>query len=151
MFTIVKAGWGDWAGPGETRMVSKKIQDKRDKLITKIQTESEAKRLDRKDSKRMNVMISERRVKTASKYKIADIPHPYTSWEEYDRSLQMPLGGRFPLLLLCVFVADDCVMCRGVECFERSEEFDSACGQDEGWSHHRACEAEQADEQTEVK
>jgi U3 small nucleolar RNA-associated protein 14 len=31
-------------------------------------------------------------VKTASKYKVGEIPHPFTTREEYERSLQMPLG-----------------------------------------------------------
>ena len=95
---IVKAGWGDWAGPGENMMVSQKILDKRAKLITKIQQDGDQKRMNRTDSKGgdksklLNVHLSERRVKTASKYKITDIPHPFTSREEYERSLMMPVG-----------------------------------------------------------
>ena len=88
----MKAGWGDWAGPGETT-VSNKILAIRDKMITKIQKDSEVKKMSRKDNKLMNVIISERRIKTASKYKIADIPHPFTTREEYERSLKLPIGG----------------------------------------------------------
>ena len=90
---IVKAGWGDWAGPGAGGMqISQKVLNKRDQLITKVQKEHDLKVVNRKDSKMMNVMLSNRRIKTSSKYKISEIPHPYTSIEEYERSLQMPLG-----------------------------------------------------------
>jgi U3 small nucleolar RNA-associated protein 14 len=90
----VKAGWGDWAGPGAGGMqISQKTLNKRDKLLTKVQNEHAAKVMGRSDAKMSNVMISNRRIKTASKYKITEIPHPFTSVEEYERSLQMPLGG----------------------------------------------------------
>eukprot|EP01034_Spumella_vulgaris_P021398 gene21398-27428_t len=92
ILNTVKAGWGDWAGPGASEMVSQKIQDKRQKLLTQVQSENNKKKLVRKDNKILNVHINERRIKTASKYKIADLPHPFTSWEQYERSLQMPLG-----------------------------------------------------------
>jgi U3 small nucleolar RNA-associated protein 14 len=92
--SAVKAGWGDWAGPGAGGMqISQKTLNKRDKLLTKVQNEHAAKVMGRSDAKMSNVMISGRRVKTASKYKITEIPHPFTSVEEYERSLQMPLGG----------------------------------------------------------
>lgn len=74
-------------------MVSQKIQDKRQRLLTQVQTENIKKKLVRKDSKVLNVHINERKIKTAAKFKIADLPHPFTSWEQYERSLQMPLGG----------------------------------------------------------
>jgi U3 small nucleolar RNA-associated protein 14 len=57
-----------------------------------MEEESTKQRAMRKDGKIMNVVISDRRVKTAAKYKISDIPHPFTSREEYERSIQMPLG-----------------------------------------------------------
>jgi U3 small nucleolar RNA-associated protein 14 len=39
-------------------------------------------------------MISDRRIKTASKYKISEVPHPFTSREEYEQSLRLPIGGK---------------------------------------------------------
>ena len=39
-----------------------------------------------------NVVLSDRRVKTAGKYKITGVPHPFTSREEYEQSLRMPVG-----------------------------------------------------------
>jgi U3 small nucleolar RNA-associated protein 14 len=88
----VKAGWGDWAGPGASG-VSTKILDIRNRLLKKVNEDSDNKKRGRKDTKMPNVMISDRRVKTAAKYKISEIPHPFTTREEYERSLQMPLGG----------------------------------------------------------
>lgn len=90
---LVKSGWGDWAGPGGME-ISPKILNKRDQLLIKIQTENEIKRLERKDANIKNVMISERRVKNTSKYKVSEIPYPFKSRDEYERSLQMPIGGR---------------------------------------------------------
>lgn len=87
----MKAGWGDWAGPGET-MISDKIQSKRDKLLVQIQREHDTLKLQRQDAKKSNVMISEKRIKAQAKYKLGDVPHPYTSREEYERALQMPIG-----------------------------------------------------------
>lgn len=109
----VKAGWGDWAGPGESG-ISKRTLDKRDRLMKKASDGADEKRKTRKDVKMFNVMVrapytlpftlpqlslqpllqvSEKRVKSASKYMIANIPHPFTSREEYERSIQMPVGG----------------------------------------------------------
>jgi U3 small nucleolar RNA-associated protein 14 len=72
--------------------VSQKTLNKRDRLITKVQNEHALKVVNRSDSKMMNVMVSERRIKTAAKYKLTEVPHPFTTMEEYHRSLQMPLG-----------------------------------------------------------
>lgn len=90
----VKAGWGDWAGPGAS-LVSDKILKRRDKLVKAAESEADEKRQKRKDVKQPNVIISDRRVKTASKFKIADVPHPFTTREEYERSLAMPIGNEF--------------------------------------------------------
>jgi len=90
----VKSGWGDWAGPGNTG-INPKTLEKRNKLIKVQEEAADAKRKQRSDIKNKqlsNVMLSDRRIKTASKYKIEDIPHPFTTREEYERSLQMPIG-----------------------------------------------------------
>jgi U3 small nucleolar RNA-associated protein 14 len=97
IISSVKAGWGDWSGPGSTG-VSDKIIKKRDRLMRKVDEEADKKRANRNDKKMMNVMISDKRVKTAAKFKISEIPHPFTSREEYERSLQMPLGGEWNAL-----------------------------------------------------
>jgi len=90
----VKAGWGDWAGPGAME-VSPKILAIRNKKLKAADDDAAAKKQARTDAKKPNVMISDRRVKTAAKYKISDIPHPFTTREEYERSLQLPVGGEW--------------------------------------------------------
>lgn len=89
----VKAGWGDWAGPGATG-VSAKILSIRDRQLKIVEEETAALKKGRRDTKIPNVIISDRRVKTAAKYKISELPHPFKSREEYERSMQMPLGGK---------------------------------------------------------
>ena len=74
-------------------MVSDKIVRKRDRLLTRLQSEAAEQQAQRADAKKMNVLISQRRVKTAAKFKVAAVPHPFGSREEYERTLQMPLGG----------------------------------------------------------
>jgi len=89
----VKAGWGDWAGPDQgVGFVSAKITKKRDRLVAQAEVEAEEKKKGRSDTKTPNVMMSDRRVKTAAKFKIAEVPHPFTSREEYEKSLVMPIG-----------------------------------------------------------
>ena len=85
------AGWGDWAGPGKVG-VSQRVVKKRKHLLKNMEEKAAQQRAGRNDGQLANVILSERRVKTSSKYKIADVPHPFTSREEYERSLQMPLG-----------------------------------------------------------
>jgi U3 small nucleolar RNA-associated protein 14 len=89
----VKSGWGDWASPGETGMIegSSTLAKKR-RLMTRLDKDVAARKAKRLDAKKLNVMVSERRIKTASSLKIASVPHPFKSRAEYERSLQMPVG-----------------------------------------------------------
>ena len=89
----VKAGWGDWAGPGPNgNQISSKILKKRDRLMKAAEDDAELKRKNRADAKMSNIVLSDRRIKTSSKFKIAEIPHPFTSQAEYEKSLTMPIG-----------------------------------------------------------
>lgn len=91
--SAVKPGWGDWTGPGQGRNNSScNYLLKREKILKRVTEETDAKKAARKDAKIFNVILSEDRIKLASKYKIAKVPHPFTTREEYERSLQMPLG-----------------------------------------------------------
>ena len=87
----MKPGWGDWAGTGLAGVSEKTLRNRKRQLDT-LEEENAKKRVARKDGQVYNVMISDRRVKSSSKYKIAAVPHPFTSREEYERSIQMPLG-----------------------------------------------------------
>jgi len=86
-----KAGWGAWAGPGQTG-ISQRVVQKRKRLLKSLEEKNAEMRAGRKDGTLANVMLSEKRVKTSAKYKIADIPHPFKTREEYERSIQMPMG-----------------------------------------------------------
>ena len=79
-------GWGNWTGAG----ISKK-QQKRDKgrSLTTIKGIAPEKR---QDSKLDRVVINERRVKKNGKYLANELPHPFESQQQYERSLRLPLG-----------------------------------------------------------
>lgn len=46
----------------------------------------------RRDSGKSHVIISEKKDVKAAKYQVQDIPFPYTSRAQYERSLEAPLG-----------------------------------------------------------
>jgi hypothetical protein len=48
--------------------------------------------LTRADSGKGHVIISEKRDKKAAKYLVKDLPHPYTSRAQFERSMDTPLG-----------------------------------------------------------
>ena len=75
--------------------VSAKVVEKRRRLLKNLDEKKSELRAGRKDGVLANVLLSEKRIKTASKYKIAEVPHPFKTREEYERSLQMPLGGAY--------------------------------------------------------
>ena len=90
----VSKGWGEWAGegvkaPGSWNMkklnsLPKKLQPPPAKPTNKRQ---------RADAKKPNVIISEKRIgKLADKYMIKTVPYPYTTREEYERSMQGGIG-----------------------------------------------------------
>jgi U3 small nucleolar RNA-associated protein 14 len=46
----------------------------------------------REDYNKSHVIISEKRDKKAAKYMIKDLPYPYTSTAQFERSMDMPIG-----------------------------------------------------------
>lgn len=46
----------------------------------------------RRDRNRKDVIINERVNKKNEKYLADKVPYPYKTWEQYERSLQTPLG-----------------------------------------------------------
>jgi U3 small nucleolar RNA-associated protein 14 len=46
----------------------------------------------RADFGKANVIISEKRDKKAAKYLVKDLPYPYTSQAQFERSMDTPLG-----------------------------------------------------------
>ncbi|ROW08326.1 hypothetical protein VMCG_03011 [Cytospora schulzeri] len=79
-------GWGAWAGEG----ISKRAQ-KRNK--GKVMTKKEGiKKKDRKDAKLERVIVNEKRIRKNEKYLASQLPHPFESRQQYERSLRLPVG-----------------------------------------------------------
>ena len=75
-------GWGSWTGKGIRHNNSKP-------KLTKINGIDRDKRKD-KDMER--VIISEKRDKKQDKFKLKDLPYPYTSIAQYNAAIKQPLG-----------------------------------------------------------
>ncbi|KAI8631084.1 Utp14 protein-domain-containing protein [Xylariaceae sp. FL1651] len=80
-------GWGSWVGEG----VSNRQKNQRRFFTKKEGVKPE----DRKDAKKSNVIISEKRVKKNDKYLASQLPHQYESRTQYERSLRLPIGPEF--------------------------------------------------------
>ncbi|KAL4806839.1 Utp14 protein-domain-containing protein [Aspergillus unguis] len=78
-------GWGNWTGDG----VSRKEKQRQKKVLTKVEG---VKPQNRKDAKLSKVIINEKRVKKNNKYLATQLPHPYESKQQYERSLRVPIG-----------------------------------------------------------
>ncbi|EXJ54076.1 hypothetical protein A1O7_09413 [Cladophialophora yegresii CBS 114405] len=79
-------GWGSWAGEG----ISKKAQKRaKGRFVTTIKGVAKDKRQDAKLDK---VIVNEKRVKKNNKYLASELPHPFESRQQYERSLRLPLG-----------------------------------------------------------
>lgn len=76
-------GWGAWGGKGARRAPPKPH------LIKKVAGIDPTTRA---DYGKAHVIISEKRDKKAAKYTVKDLPFPYTSKAQFERSLETPLG-----------------------------------------------------------
>ncbi|KDN40574.1 hypothetical protein RSAG8_08046, partial [Rhizoctonia solani AG-8 WAC10335] len=76
-------GWGSWGGRGT------KKQALRPNFIKKVAGVDASKRA---DAGKKNVIISEKKDKKAAKYLVKDLPYPYTSKEQFARSMATPIG-----------------------------------------------------------
>ncbi|TEA21130.1 Uncharacterized protein C8034_v002526 [Colletotrichum sidae] len=79
-------GWGGWVGDGVSAREKKRQAGR---FLTKVEG---VKKADRKDAKLDRVIISEKRVKKNDKYLASQLPHPFESKAQYERSLRLPLG-----------------------------------------------------------
>ncbi|KAL2162021.1 hypothetical protein VTH06DRAFT_7806 [Thermothelomyces fergusii] len=79
-------GWGSWVGEGVSQREKKKHQGR---FITKVEG---VKKKDRKDFRLKDVIISEKRVRKNDKYLASQLPHPFETREQYERSLRLPVG-----------------------------------------------------------
>ncbi|KAJ1018705.1 hypothetical protein NDA13_006392 [Ustilago tritici] len=78
-------GWGSWTGKG-IRHNNKPANPKFLKKIQGIDAEK------RKDAGMDRVIISERRDKKQDKFRVKDLPYPYTSVAQYKAAMSQPLG-----------------------------------------------------------
>lgn len=76
-------GWGSWGGVGIKKLSPKPH------LIKKVAGIDPS---NRADFKKAHVIISEKRDKKAAKYLVKDLPYPYTSYAQFEKSMDTPLG-----------------------------------------------------------
>ncbi|KAL6304845.1 Utp14 protein-domain-containing protein [Sparassis latifolia] len=76
-------GWGSWGGVGTKKAPPKPH------LIKKVPGVDPSSRA---DHNKAHVIISQKRDKKAAKYLVKDLPYPYTSKAQFERSVETPLG-----------------------------------------------------------
>ena len=81
-------GWGRWAGPALSK--KDKAFNNRRRFTTTIPGVVNAEK--RKDRKLKKVIINERRQKKTGKYLASQLPHPFETKGQYERSLRIPMG-----------------------------------------------------------
>ena len=80
-------GWGTWTGAGISKKAAKPRGPHREiKKVSGIAPEN------RKDAKLKDVIISEKKVKKNGKYLASQLPHPFETRAQYERSLRLPVG-----------------------------------------------------------
>eukprot|EP00522_Entomoneis_paludosa_P018414 CAMPEP_0172455512 /NCGR_PEP_ID=MMETSP1065-20121228/12102_1 /TAXON_ID=265537 /ORGANISM="Amphiprora paludosa, Strain CCMP125" /LENGTH=834 /DNA_ID=CAMNT_0013207973 /DNA_START=9 /DNA_END=2513 /DNA_ORIENTATION=+ len=83
-------GWGSWTGMGAP---APPPPSKRKRLPKKLQPPELPPQRPRQDDKKPNVIVRERRMKQLSNtHMLQQIPHPYTSREEYERAMMGGIG-----------------------------------------------------------
>ena len=83
-------GWGDWGGLGAHP--SRRQQQRQLEAAAAREQMLAAAAARRKDAALRNVIISEKRDKKAAKFTTAGVPFPFTSREQFERSLRNPVG-----------------------------------------------------------
>ena len=79
-------GWGNWTGAG----IGKKQQKhNKGRNLTKEPGIAKEKR---QDAKLDRVIINEKRVKKNARYLASNLPHPFETRQQYERSLRLPVG-----------------------------------------------------------
>ncbi|CAI5738499.1 unnamed protein product [Peronospora destructor] len=87
---VSMSGWGSWAGDG---VRVSKHQVAREQKAKNIAREAKQKALaGRKDARLDKVLINEKKDKKAAKFKVKDVPYPFTSRAEYEAVMHNPLG-----------------------------------------------------------
>ena len=79
-------GWGTWVGPG----LSARARSRNSNRFLTTQPGLAPEK--RKDAKLDKVIINEKRVKKNAKYLASQLPHPFETKAQYERSLRLPVG-----------------------------------------------------------
>ncbi|KAK0629179.1 Utp14 protein-domain-containing protein, partial [Bombardia bombarda] len=79
-------GWGNWVGDGVSARDKNRHQGR---FMTKVEG---IKKKDRQDFKLKRVIINEKRTKKNDKYLASNLPFPFESQQQYERSLRLPVG-----------------------------------------------------------
>ena len=79
-------GWGNWTGAGVSKREQNKAKGRFLTTVKGVAPES------RKDAKLHRVIVNEKRVKKNGKYLATELPHPFESRQQYERSLRLPVG-----------------------------------------------------------
>ena len=85
-------GWGTWAGAGLTRREQRHAKAQRKQMKKRLPGDDGVERERRQDAKLKGVIISEKRVKKNDKYLATQLPHPFETRQQYERSLRLPVG-----------------------------------------------------------
>lgn len=86
------SGWGSWTGEG----APPPLLDKKRRLPKSLQAPKKKVKRERKDQGKPTVILREGRMtKMANSYMIQQVPHPYKSREEYERSMAGGIGGEW--------------------------------------------------------
>ncbi|PHH84695.1 hypothetical protein CDD83_1537 [Cordyceps sp. RAO-2017] len=79
-------GWGSWVGEGVSGRERRRHQGR---FLTRV---AGVKKKDRQDARLERVIISEKRVKKNARFLAPQLPHPFESRQQYERSLRLPVG-----------------------------------------------------------
>lgn len=88
-------GWGSWTGPGISKKELKRSHHHHRQQQQKKTTTPGTDPAKRKDAKLSKVIISQSRVKKNAKYLAKELPFPFTTAQQYERSLRVPVGGEW--------------------------------------------------------
>lgn len=95
-------GWGSWAGGDDDGWSVPKNKNKKQKNNNNNNNNNKRNKVaiiagitakgNRLDKGKRNVIINEKFNKRANKYQADQVPYPYKTWDEYERSLRVPMG-----------------------------------------------------------
>ena len=80
-------GWGSWTGLGLSRKDVRHAKGRRTRV-----KEAGIEQEKRKDAKLDRVIINERQIKKNARYLANQLPHPFETRQQYERSLRLPVG-----------------------------------------------------------